>query len=68
MFSAGCQAMILQKLQTMSPRARCAVSGSEIQTVRNDPFLSFNLANFIQFHLYRVYIISFFDRPACLMI
>jgi hypothetical protein len=39
--------MILQKLQTMSPRARCAVSGSEIQTVRNDPFLLFNLANFL---------------------
>ncbi len=29
----GCQAMILRKLQTMSPRARCAVSGAEIQTV-----------------------------------
>ena len=29
----GCQAMILQKLQTMSPRARCAVSAAEIQTV-----------------------------------
>ena len=29
----GCQSMTLQKLQTMSPRARCAVSAAEIQTV-----------------------------------
>ena len=29
----GCQAMILEKLQTMSPRARCAVSSAEIQTL-----------------------------------
>ena len=29
----GCQAMILEKLQTMSPRARCAVSSAEIQTM-----------------------------------
>ena len=29
----GCQAMILEKLQTMSPRARCAISSAEIQTL-----------------------------------
>ncbi len=29
----GCQSMILQKLQTLSPRARCAVSAAEVQTV-----------------------------------
>jgi hypothetical protein len=29
----GCQAMILEKLQTMSPRARCVISSSEVQTI-----------------------------------
>ena len=29
----GCQAAILEKLQTISPRGRCAISSSEIQTL-----------------------------------